>query len=1235
MTEILLSSSLLILVLALLRRLLRGRIDPRLQYGLWLLVALRLLIPGTLFTVPVSVAGTAAQLWQNVSHTIQAEAISPEETDPSADIPAEDSTAAAEPQGSSSTAPLPEDGGISYTASQGSSGSAPHTENDLSTTSSEEEDGAAAIQAEDGTTAVQRIVSFLTPLYDYYTETADYPLGTSQEQLNRDILNKGYFINGYEVDLESGRQIVTYSKYASIWDMPFWRWPWYAGMAVMGCALLSANLRFAYMLRKKRQRISQEELPETCRVPVYLVEDLPSPCLFGLFRPAIYINQQALVPGRLSHILAHEQTHLRHGDHLWALLRTVCLTLYWFDPLVWWAAVLSRRDSELACDHSAIRRLGESQRLDYGKTLVDMIVPGRSISGLFRTATTMTDKKRTMKERILLIVKQPQMAIATLVLVLVGAAAAVLLAFGGTQESTEDSSDPLISRLSFSAPEGDSFLNRREGVYTFLMVGLDDTSETTDTLLLATYDVTAGEVNFLSIPRDTAVDVPWEYQRISTVYSTPLSQGGGIENLRQQVRDLTGVFPDYYFAVDTEAVGQLVDALGGVWFDVPQDMDYDDPYQDLHIHQEAGYRLLTGEDAMEIVRFRSRGIDGDMARIQVQQDLMEAVIQQCLELEEWSDVLELAGVFSGNVTTDLPADNLLWFAQQATEIDGNQVQFFTLPCKGAYENSILYLLADPEETAELINQYFSPYTYDLSSADLCRMVVTEDGELVRADTSRVHVTHSAGLFSFDLQMAEEDAASVTWTENAMGLTLYREGDTSWFLQINPQPEDWLESHPSDTQLLLEGFDTNGTPQRYVMEWQGDFTTEAQRQAAADSFALTLDASLVSQLVRSSYENDMAAAIAYLPYLSWQDYKETCREDDLSSDGLFDLLSALWSYADSDQATWDQYHDILSVPLDEAIDGAYATAYQDILWALYRSSPDTFASVVGSIYISETERDNAVYWLRMPLAESQGRGEALSDEETRAILGLDGGSGTAETTVTGNSTEDWELINGIMRSYAPSVMEAGSPAKLSIDLTGDWTLEGIRAAIFTALTDYTKGTFVEGDLESVTISYAFQFPTVLRDGTVLTVPYTARYQGDPHTLPSGEVYTPEVTTSTLTATIRLVGEGTTAPVDEAFAAGQAVYQKLESCTQGIALEAVSGGSFDLAPAVQDAIEGKLKAAGLADDYQITALSLGSYTAPASLSAGAEQTISGSVTFSSAPGDSGETFSLSVTCTTVAG
>ena len=98
--------------------------------------------------------------------------------------------------------------------------------------------------------------------------------------------------------------------------------------------------------------------------------------------------------------------------------------------------------------------------------------------------------------------------------------------------------------------------------------------------------------------------------------------------LKQEVSRLTGIYPDFYVMVEWEAIGELVDALGGVYFDVPFDMNYDDPYQDLHIHQEAGYRKLSGEDAMEVIRWRKNNGEpspGDVGRIQIQQDFLSAM----------------------------------------------------------------------------------------------------------------------------------------------------------------------------------------------------------------------------------------------------------------------------------------------------------------------------------------------------------------------------------------------------------------------------------------------------------------------------------------------------------------------------------------------------------------------------------------------------------------------------------
>lgn len=208
---------------------------------------------------------------------------------------------------------------------------------------------------------------------------------------------------------------------------------WLAGASVCLLWFAGVNLRFALALRKTRTPFAAADFP----LPVYLTEWTETPCLFGLLHPAVYLPPEAAEDPALDHILAHEYTHFLHGDHIWSLLRSAALVLHWFDPLVWWAAFLSRRDGELACDEGALRRIGEGKRTEYGRTLLRMTCSSRP--ALFRTATTMTGSKRDIRERIRLIAKKPKTAALTLAAVVLITAVGAACTFTGAkpQATTE------------------------------------------------------------------------------------------------------------------------------------------------------------------------------------------------------------------------------------------------------------------------------------------------------------------------------------------------------------------------------------------------------------------------------------------------------------------------------------------------------------------------------------------------------------------------------------------------------------------------------------------------------------------------------------------------------------------------------------------------------------------------------------------------------------------------------
>ncbi|MBU9726745.1 DUF4825 domain-containing protein [Lachnospiraceae bacterium ASD4241] len=162
-----------------------------------------------------------------------------------------------------------------------------------------------------------------------------------------------------------------------------------------------------------------------------MADHLPSPCLYGIAKPAVYLTPDSLADERrTAFVLAHELTHYRHRDYLWALIRIFCLCIHWFNPLVWLAAVLSRRDSELACDEGTVRKLGNENRVEYGRMIIEMSTAPTKPSQLFCCATTMTGGKEEMTERIRRIARQPKTLLATLAAVVIVTVAAVALTFG-------------------------------------------------------------------------------------------------------------------------------------------------------------------------------------------------------------------------------------------------------------------------------------------------------------------------------------------------------------------------------------------------------------------------------------------------------------------------------------------------------------------------------------------------------------------------------------------------------------------------------------------------------------------------------------------------------------------------------------------------------------------------------------------------------------------------------------
>ena len=291
--------------------------------------------------------------------------------------------------------------------------------------------------------------------------------------------------------------------------------------------------------------------------------------------------------------------------------------------------------------------------------------------------------------------------------------------------------------------------------YTVLVLGRDTGGGgNTDTMLLASYDVTNQKATVMSIPRDTMVNVPWDVKRINSVYNYYGGGEKGIKALYKEISQLVGFEPDYQVIVEWDAVGAIVEAMGGVYYDVPRNMNYDDPYQDLHIHQTKGYRKLSGSDVMQVLRYRHDTDihygypDGDLGRIKTQQSLLKAMIEQLLQLKNVTKIGDFARAVKNNVTSDLTFEEMLWFGSQAVMggLKVEDVNFVTMPNTALYVYSRAYprwpqnyVFPKAQELLDIVNNELSPFVEKFTMSDLDIMSLNSDGSL---SSSTGHVEDS-------------------------------------------------------------------------------------------------------------------------------------------------------------------------------------------------------------------------------------------------------------------------------------------------------------------------------------------------------------------------------------------------------------------------------------------------------------------------------------------------------------
>ncbi len=252
------------------------------------------------------------------------------------------------------------------------------------------------------------------------------------------------------------------------------------------------------------------------------------------------------------------------------------------------------------------------------------------------------------------------------------------------------------------------------GKVNILLLGVDEEGVRADTIMVVSVDNVNKSIKLLSIPRDTRVT-------LNTGKKIKINACLGYESretmMISAIRAITGMPIHHYCEIDFDGFIEIIDILDGVDYDVPYDMDYDDPVQDLHIHLKAGPQHLDGQAAHDFVRFRhnNRGSDvyapgeyalGDIGRISAQQNFIKELFRQKMQPQYLLKITELLDAGYKYVKTDFSIATALKLISIIKSAETTDMETFTLPGEGQYINNVSYYLYFPAETRELVRTEF-------------------------------------------------------------------------------------------------------------------------------------------------------------------------------------------------------------------------------------------------------------------------------------------------------------------------------------------------------------------------------------------------------------------------------------------------------------------------------------------------------------------------------------------------
>lgn len=256
-------------------------------------------------------------------------------------------------------------------------------------------------------------------------------------------------------------------------------------------------------------------------------------------------------------------------------------------------------------------------------------------------------------------------------------------------------------------------------ILNILLLGIDDATERTDTIVLTSVNLSTKEIAFLSIPRDTYVSGNLKYPAVYNVYKEAGGEERGIKAVMEKVKEMVGYWPDYYFVLDKQTMTKLLDITGKIDFDVPTEPAYSEV--------NSGYQSLNGTKAMQLLTFRSDYYEISAEPTRVQRAFLQTLLAALLKDENTID--SNARAIASFAKTNLSSDNLAYFGHLLRDVDMLSTYSRALPGEEIKAKEGSFYQVNPLESLPILNEIFNPLPDELTEYDLnFRQLTGDSGE---------------------------------------------------------------------------------------------------------------------------------------------------------------------------------------------------------------------------------------------------------------------------------------------------------------------------------------------------------------------------------------------------------------------------------------------------------------------------------------------------------------------------